>query len=46
MWKNNFLLIKKGLSKNLLFVSVAVIDQGIFKGEERLGDLKKLPRNP
>ena len=35
------MLIKKGLSKNLLFVSVAVIDQGMFKGEEGLGDLKK-----
>jgi hypothetical protein len=30
-----------GLYKNFMFVSVAVIDQGMFKGEEGLGDLKK-----
>jgi amino acid transporter len=30
-----------GLYKNFVFVSVAVIDQGMFKGEEQLGDLKK-----
>jgi len=30
-----------GLYKNFMFVSVAVIDQGMFKGEAQLGDLKK-----
>ena len=30
-----------GLYKNFVFVSVAVIDQGAFKGEEGLADLKK-----
>ncbi len=30
-----------GLYKNFIFVSVAVIDQGAFKGEEGLADLKK-----
>lgn len=30
-----------GMYKNFIFVSVAVIDQGIFKGEEGLEDLKK-----
>jgi len=30
-----------GLYKNFVFVSVAVVDQGLFKGEERLEDLKK-----
>ncbi len=30
-----------GLYKNFVFVSVAVIDQGAFKGEEGLVDLKK-----
>jgi K+ transporter len=33
-----------GLYKNFVFVSVAVIDQGMFKGEEQLGDLKKSVR--
>jgi amino acid transporter len=33
-----------GLYKNFVFVSVAVIDQGMFKGEEQLGDLKKSTR--
>ena len=33
-----------GLYKNFLFVSVAVIDQGMFKGEEQLGGLKKSVR--
>jgi hypothetical protein len=30
-----------GLYKNFVFVSVALIDQGAFKGEEGLADLKK-----
>jgi K+ transporter len=30
-----------GLYKNFVFVSVAVVDQGLFKGEEGLEDLKK-----
>ncbi len=30
-----------GLYKNIVFVSVAVIDQGAFKGEEGLADLRK-----
>jgi K+ transporter len=30
-----------GLYKNFIFVSVAVVDQGLFKGEEGLDDLKK-----
>jgi amino acid transporter len=30
-----------GLYKNFVFVSVAVIDQGLFKGEEQLDGLKK-----
>jgi predicted HicB family RNase H-like nuclease len=30
-----------GLYKNFVFVSVAVIDQGAFKGEEGLADLQK-----
>lgn len=30
-----------GLYKNFVFVSVAVIDQGAFKGEEGLADLKR-----
>jgi amino acid transporter len=30
-----------GLYKNFVFVSVAVIDQGAFKGEEELGNLRK-----
>ncbi len=30
-----------GLYKNFVFVSVAVVDQGAFKGEEGLEDLKK-----
>jgi amino acid transporter len=34
-----------GLYKNFLFVSVAVIDQGMFKGEEQLGDMKKSVKN-
>ena len=33
-----------GLYKNFVFVSVAVIDQGAFKGEEKLDDLKKIHR--
>jgi len=31
----------QGLYKNFIFVSVAVIDQGAFKGKEGLEDLKK-----
>ncbi|MGE5296001.1 MAG: APC family permease [Solirubrobacterales bacterium] len=30
-----------GLYKNFVFVSVAVIDQGAFKGEDELGNLRK-----
>ncbi len=30
-----------GLYKNFIFISVAVVDQGLFKGEEGLDDLKK-----
>jgi amino acid transporter len=30
-----------GLYKNFVFVSVAIIDQGLFKGEEQLDDLKR-----
>lgn len=30
-----------GLYKNFIFISVAVIDQGTFKGEEGLAELKK-----
>jgi amino acid transporter len=33
-----------GLYKNFLFVSVAVIDQGMFKGEEQMDGLKKSVR--
>jgi hypothetical protein len=33
-----------GLYKNFIFLSVAVIDQGMFKGEEQLDDLKKSVR--
>jgi amino acid transporter len=41
---HTFLNINKsfpGLYKNFIFISVAVIDQGLFKGEEGLDDLKK-----
>ncbi|TAL34009.1 MAG: APC family permease [Spirochaetes bacterium] len=30
-----------GLYKNFIFISVAVIDQGLFKGEDKLDDLKR-----
>ena len=30
-----------GLYKNFIFISVAVIDQGLFKGDDKLDDLKK-----
>ncbi len=33
-----------GLYKNFIFVSVAVVDQGLFKGEEKLEDLKNTVR--
>ncbi len=41
---HTFLNINKAfpdLYKNFIFVSIAVIDQGLFKGEEGLDDLKK-----
>ena len=41
---HTFLNINKsfpGLYRNFVFISVAVIDQGLFKGEEGLDDLKK-----
>jgi K+ transporter len=41
---HTFLNINKsfpGLYKNFIFMSVAVVDQGLFKGEEGLDDLKK-----
>ena len=41
---HTFLNINKsfpGLYKNFIFISVAVVDQGLFKGEEGLDDLKK-----
>jgi amino acid transporter len=40
---HTFLNINKsfpGLYKNFIFVSIAVVDQGLFKGEEGLDDLK------
>jgi hypothetical protein len=41
---HTFLAINKAfpnLYKNFLFVSVAVVDQGLFKGDEKLADLEK-----
>jgi amino acid transporter len=41
---HTFLNINKslpGLYKNFIFISVAVVDQGLFKGEEGLDDLKR-----
>jgi len=37
----NIIKAFRGLYKNYIFVSVALIDQGLFKGDEKLDDLKK-----